>query len=115
MKNKNIFQSFKHAFEGLVYVFNNHKHFKLEILIGILTIIFFIYYNISYIGWLFIILSIFLVIFSEILNTIIEEISNIIKKEFDIKIKIIKDMSGALVLLSVIFSIFVFLIIIKLN
>ncbi|GIW66083.1 MAG: diacylglycerol kinase [Candidatus Parcubacteria bacterium] len=111
MKNKNIFQSFKCAFEGLIYVFNNHKHFKIELSIGILVIIFFLYNSISLIEWLFIILSIFLVIFSEILNTSIEETSNIIKQEFDLKIKIVKDLSGALVLISIIFSLIVFILI----
>jgi diacylglycerol kinase len=109
MKNKNIFQSFKNAFLGLYYIYLTHKHFKIEILIGILTIIYFTFLKISYLEFLIVILTIFFVLFSEILNTAIEEICNLISQQYHEKIRIIKDMSGALVLLSVILSLLLFI------
>lgn len=115
MKNKNIFQSFKNAFEGLIYVSFNHRHFKLEIALGILAIIYFILLGISYLEWIIVIFTIIFVLFSEVLNTIIEEICNIINPEYNYKIKLIKDMSGSLVLFAVIFSLIIFIIITFLN
>ncbi|MCS7184210.1 MAG: diacylglycerol kinase family protein [Patescibacteria group bacterium] len=112
MKNKNILQSFNCAFQGLKHIFYTHKHFKWQILIGLLVLIFCFLIKISYLEWIFIILSIIFVLFSEVLNTIIEEISNIITQEYHSKIKIIKDMSGSLVLISVIFSVIIFFMII---
>jgi diacylglycerol kinase (ATP) len=111
MKNKNIFQSFQKAFEGFNYIILHHKHFKSEIFLGLIAIFYFLILEISYLEWLFVFLAIFFVLFSEIINTIIEETNNLITSEYHERVKIIKDISGSLVLISVIFSLIVFILI----
>jgi diacylglycerol kinase (ATP) len=58
-----------------------------------------------------VILAVFFVLFSEIINTLVEETLDIIEPNYNHQIKILKDISSAMVLIAIIFSIFVGLLI----
>ncbi len=110
MKNKNILESFKNAFEGLRYTFLKHRNFKILIFIGILAIIFAFYFsfnlNFPLEKWLILILLIGTILSLELLNTAIELLANHIAEEkYDPHIKIIKDVSAGAVFLLSLFSI----------
>ncbi|MGC8981551.1 MAG: diacylglycerol kinase [Minisyncoccia bacterium] len=106
-KNKNIIESFQRAFEGIIYIYKTHNHFKIEILIGLLAILTGLILHITKIEWLFLFTAIFLFFISEIFNTIIEEMGDKINRNFDPEIKVIKDLSGGAVLFAVIFSLII--------
>jgi diacylglycerol kinase len=110
-KNKNLIESFQKAFEGIVYLYKTHNHFKIEILIALIAIILGLLLRISKIEWLFVSTAIFLFFIAEIFNTIIEDVTDLIKNEYDLKIKAIKDLSGGAVLFAVIYSLIIGLII----
>ena len=109
MKNNSIFQSFKKAYEGFLYIYQTHFHFRLNIFIGGLIIILSIIFRFQPIELVLIILAVILIFFSETLNTSIEEICNLITEEYHPKIKAIKDLGSFLVLLAVIFSLSIFI------
>jgi diacylglycerol kinase len=106
-KNKNLIESFQRAFEGIVYLYKTHNHFKIEILIALIVIILGLSLRISKIEWLFVSTAIFLFFVAEIFNTIIEDITDLIKNDYDLKIKAIKDLSGGAVLFAVIYSLII--------
>jgi diacylglycerol kinase len=106
-KNKNLIESFQKAFEGIVYIYKTHNHFKIEILIALIAIILGLSLRISKIEWLFLSTAIFLFFVAEIFNTIIEDITDLIKNDYDLKIKAIKDLSGGAVLFAVIYSLII--------
>jgi len=106
-KNKNFFDALKNAFIGLRYALQHHRHFKIEIIYAVLVIIFSFIMNLNSFEFLFIILSIFFVLFSEIVNTLIEETLNIIEPNYNEKIKILKDISSGAVLVVALFSLIV--------
>lgn len=108
-KNKNFFESLKNAFNGLVFIFRFHKHFRTELFLALLAIVFSILFNLNFFEFLIVLLTIFLVLITETFNTLFEEICNLLKPNYDEKIKIIKDISSASVLLAVIFSLIVFI------
>jgi undecaprenol kinase/diacylglycerol kinase (ATP) len=103
-KNKNIFIAIKNSLSGLKYVFINHQHFRIELIFAFLVIILSYIFDLSIYEFLFIILAIFFVLFSEIINTLVEEILDIIEPNYNEKIKILKDISSGAVFITVLFS-----------
>lgn len=92
-------KSFKHAYDGLKSAFSEHN-FKIHIAIAFLVIVAGVLLNISKFEWLIIVLTISLVIICEIINTAIEKLADFISPQWDDKIKVIKDLAAAAVLIS---------------
>ncbi len=95
----NRYRSFGYAFNGFRFLWKE-DHFKLHLLALVLVISMAVYFQISSIEWLFVVLASALVLISEAVNTAIEKTLDFIKMEQDKKIGAIKDMSAAFVLLS---------------
>lgn len=98
MKQQNIFDSFKNAFEGIIVSFNE-RNFKIHFLMMLLVIIAGIILKISYFEWIICIILFSLVISAELFNCAIENIMDFIHEDYDPKIKIIKDASAGAVLI----------------
>lgn len=107
MRNKTIFQSFQRAFEGFAYLWQSHKHFKFEFVAASAVVVLGLIFGLSKLRWFVLIFTIILGLVIEIFNTCVEEVCNLITKDYNNKVKIIKDMSGAAVLIFVLYSIIV--------
>lgn len=94
-------KKFMDAFNGLKVALS-HKAVVIQIVLGILAIIGGIIIKLDYYEWLAFIICISLVILCEIFNTSIENIGNYLNINKDNKIKTIKDLSSAAVLVSAI-------------
>lgn len=92
-------KKFSDAFCGLKNALS-HKAVRIQILLGIMAIIGGIIIKLDYYEWLAFIICISLVIMSEIFNTSIERIGDYLNLQKDEKIKTIKDLSSAAVLIS---------------
>lgn len=107
-KNKNFFESFKHACDGVVTVYKEELNMKIHLLLGALVLLLSWYLNISKNEWLWMLLTIFLVIVMEIWNTVIENVVDLAtNKEFHPLAKKAKDMAAAAVLVTASFSVVV--------
>ncbi len=95
---KRLFKSFKYAFDGLKYAFKYEQNILVHTLATILVVIAGIYFKISQIEWLAIILIIGLVIATELINTSIEATIDLVTKETHPLAKIAKDTAAAAVL-----------------
>lgn len=111
MKNKNIFQSFKHAFEGLVYALWHERNLKIHFTAIALVVLFGFYYQINYLEWIGLLLTIALVVGFELLNTAMEEIVDLLMPEYSEVAKKAKDIAAGAVLFMAIVSVLVGLII----
>lgn len=94
-------KKFKDAFNGLKIALS-HKAVIIQIVLGMLAIIGGIIIKLDYYEWLAFIICIALVILCEIFNTSIEKIGDYLNIKNDEKIKVIKDLSSAAVLISAI-------------
>lgn len=92
-------KKFKDAFNGLKLAFN-HKAVVIQIVLGILAIIGGLIIRLDYYEWLAFIICISIVIMCEVINTVIEYIGNYLNNNYDEKIKAIKDLSSASVLIA---------------
>ena len=102
---------FKVAFAGLFNGFK-HKSILIQWILALFTILFGILLGLNYMQMILIILCIGLVLGFEYLNTAIEKTCDLISEEYDIKIKFIKDISAASVLIQAISAALIFVIII---
>ncbi|KXB67488.1 putative undecaprenol kinase [Parvimonas sp. KA00067] len=110
-KNSNFLESFVCAFKGIVYVFKNERNFKFHILFSALVLLCSLFFKLSYIELSVILIMIAIVLTLEIINTIIENIMDFLCKDYNVNIKIIKDMASGAVLVSAFISIIVGLLI----
>lgn len=120
---KKLIKSFRYAGEGLIFIIKNEQNFRLEIL-GAIAILFGMYYfNFSWIKIILASLLLFTVLLLEILNTILEELTDFLTDEpcaahkmlnskekihniYNERIKIIKDLAAGMVLFAGIFFVF---------
>jgi len=96
---RKFFSSISHAFQGLQTAYLEEKNFRIQIFIAIIVIILAIFLRITKIEWLIILITIGIVLSLELLNSMVEKVLDIINPAKDPKIKIIKDISAAAVLI----------------
>ena len=95
---KKLSNSFRAAFQGLRLVISEQT-FQVMVLIALATIFLMIYFEVTFVEKLIIIFLIAVVLALELINTQIEKVLNILKPDYDQKVKIIKDISAGAVLL----------------
>ena len=97
-KSKNIVNSFKYAFQGIITSFRTERNMKIHIAIMVLVILAGIILKISKLEWIICIIAFAIVIAGELFNTAIETIVDMITTEKNEKAKIAKDVSAGAVL-----------------
>lgn len=106
-----FYKSVNHALDGISYVTEKERNFKIEIIIGIVVSILGIYLNISKEEWLILILTISHVLTFEMINTALERAVDLVTKEYQELAKISKDVSAGAVLIASLFSVIIGIII----
>lgn len=106
-KNKTFFTSLKYALSGLKEIFLSERNIRIQTVFAIFVIILGIITDINYKEIIILLISIFLVIFSEIVNTMVEKILDLYTTEYNEEVKIIKDMAAGGVLFATTFSIII--------
>jgi len=94
MKCRNFIESFSHALDGIVHTINNERNMKIHIVAAFLVICAGVVFKISAVEYALIFLAIGLVIVSEIVNTAVEIVVDMLAKGFDAKAKIAKDVAA---------------------
>lgn len=100
-------RSFKYSFDGLAYAARKEQSILVMLVCLILTLIFGFLLNISLLEWFFILLSIALVLGTELLNTSIEATIDLVSPSFHPLAKVAKDTASASVF---VFSLIAFII-----
>ena len=101
-KNKNIFDSFSNAFNGLKSALATEYHMVIHSYFAVAVIISGALFQISYVEWLICFLLIGSVIALELINTAIEAVVNMITTDNNYYAKVAKDTSaGAVLVMSV--------------
>ena len=102
---------FEFAFNGLKEAFIRERNFRIHLTVAFLVVCFSVFYGLTAIEWMIILIMIHIVLISELINSLFERIIDYIKPEFHPQAKIIKDVSAAIVLVAAITSIIIGLII----
>jgi cytidine deaminase len=104
MRNRNLKESFYNAVSGIIYAIKNERNMKIHIVASVIVLILSIYYKLSRIEFLIVCLTIAIVFVSELFNTAVEVLVDIITNLYHPKAKIIKDAAAGAVLFSAIIS-----------
>jgi len=95
---KKLSNSFRAAFHGLKLVIREQT-FQIMVLIALAALFLMIYFEITFIEKMIIIFLIAVAISLELINTQIEKVLNILKPDYDQRVKMIKDISAGAVFL----------------
>jgi len=103
--------SFRYAFKGIAHLVIREHNFRIHLIAMVLVIAAGLILGLSSAEWLVIIITIGMVLITETLNSVVEKLCDIIAPGKDARIKIIKDMMAAAVLITAIISVVIGLII----
>lgn len=98
-------KSFGHAFQGLFSLLKSEQNAWIHLFASILAVITGIILKISSSDWVFLTIVIGLVFLTELINTAVEELCDIVDPEWNEKIKKAKDLSAAAVLIAAIVAV----------
>ena len=104
---KKLINSFAYAIKGLNYTFRSQLNFKIHCLAGLVAIILGFLVDLNSDEWLWIILSIALVIILELVNTAIEILVDLVSPEYHPKAGTIKDVAAAAVLIGALMALII--------
>ncbi|MCX2575040.1 diacylglycerol kinase family protein [Pedobacter sandarakinus] len=98
-------RAFVYAFNGLNLFFKHEHSARVHAFAALSAIGMAWYFQLSKMEWLAVLFAIALVLVSEILNTAIEKLADVVSPVYHPKIKIVKDLAAAAVLLAALFSV----------
>ncbi len=96
---KKQLKSFGYAFRGIWSAIEEEGHLRFHLIAAVYAIALGFYFNLSAVKWAVLIILIGLVFSSELINTAFERVCDLTKTDFDPRIKFIKDISAAAVLI----------------
>ena len=111
MQNNKIHHSFGFALSGIVHAFRDNRNIRVHTIIAILVLLASFLLGLTKFEKIILLLAVVLVIASEMINTAIEEMVNLITNEHKEEAKAAKDVAAGMVLVSVIGAIIVGLVI----
>ena len=98
-KNRDVISSLEFALTGIFTAFKEEKNMRIHVLSAVAAIIAGLIFRISAIEWLLLLLSIFLVIAFEIMNSAVENVVDLASDyHFSMRAKNAKDMAAGAVL-----------------
>jgi len=103
---RNIFKvggfrsSVRVAIKGIVYLFLYHRNMRIIFILGILAFLMGLYFDLRGIELIAICITITLVFMAEIFNTAIELMMDMLTGQYHTRIKLIKDIAAAVVVLA---------------
>ena len=100
-------RSFGFAFEGLRTAYKNEPNLKIHTFFALFALAIGALLGLSIVEWLLLTFTIFYVITLELLNSVLENVVNIVSPEIKSYAKVAKDVSAACVLLAAILSVIV--------
>lgn len=106
-KNRTYRDSFKFAFKGIQTAFQEERNMRVHVITGTTVIILAMLLPMTRTEWLWIILVSYLVFVMELINTVVENVVDLVTKEYHPIAKKVKDMAAAVVLVTAVFSILV--------
>ncbi|HEY9058929.1 MAG TPA: diacylglycerol kinase [Pseudobacteroides sp.] len=105
MKNKHFWDNFINAARGILTAIKNERHMKLHIFATVIVISLSIYYRISRLELIAIIITISTVITAEMINTAVEAVVDLATQDYNEKAKLAKDVAAGAVLVAALFSV----------
>jgi diacylglycerol kinase (ATP) len=95
-----LIESFKFAFAGIYYLFLYHRNMRIIFMLGFAVMLLGLYFQLKGIELVALLITITVVFTAEIFNTAIEMLMNMLTTKYHVRIKLVKDIAAAVVLLA---------------
>ncbi len=99
-KNKSLVGAMRYALNGIIHAFKTERNLRIDYIIGALVLVCSLFFDFSKTEMICLILTIGFVIFSEMINTTVEYIVDLITQEYNENAKAAKDIAAGGVLIS---------------
>lgn len=93
-------RSLRHAFDGIAYAVAHEKNFRIELVIAFFVLLFIFFFKVKNWEAIILLLMIMWVLISELTNTVLERVVDILKPRIHPYARLIKDLMAAVVLIS---------------
>lgn len=101
IKIRRLFKSFLYSFKGIYKSWREEQNLQIQSLAALVAVFLGLYFKISLLEWSLLFFSIFLVFITELINSAVERVSDVLKPRINGYVKEIKDiMAGAVMLAS---------------
>lgn len=107
MKKQNIVSAFKNAFNGIVYCVGHERNMKIHIGATIIVALLSWWFRLDRYELIVLLVTIAIVYITEMMNTVVEVLVDLVSPEFHPLAKIAKDVAAGMVLVSAVFSLLV--------
>ncbi|SCX93821.1 diacylglycerol kinase [Alkaliphilus peptidifermentans] len=107
MRVRKLIDSFNYAFEGIIYAFKTQRNMKIHFFVTVIILTLSLFFDLSRVEVLILLLTISLVIIAEMINTSIEMTIDLITDQYHIFAKIAKNVAAGAVLIAAINSVLV--------
>jgi len=107
LKDKKRVVGFRYAWAGLKTVVKKESNFQLHLVAMTIVVAAGFFFHLSLIEWAVILLTIGLVLITEMINSVIERVMDFIQPGYDERIKEIKDIAAGVVLVTALISVVV--------
>lgn len=104
---KHLLHAFGFAVEGVRHALNRDQNLRIHFFVGFLVILASLFFRVNPFEMGILGVMILLVIVTEMINTAIENMVDLITKEYHVEAKIAKDVSSGMVLITAVGSVFV--------
>lgn len=105
--DKSLLSSFRYALEGVWHALKNNRNLRIAFFLASIVILLGLYFHITSFEMVILIIAILLVILSEMINTAIEEMVNLITSEHRKEAKIAKDVAAGMVFAAAVGSVII--------
>ena len=95
-----LVESFRIAFKGIWYLFMYHRNMRIIFMLGLAAFLSGIYLQLKGIEIVILCITITAVFMAEMFNTAIEMVMNMLTSKYHLRIRIIKDIAAAVVLIA---------------
>lgn len=102
-----ILRSFGYAWNGLKYSFDTQTNFKIHLLLAAMAILAGFGLHISNTEWLIVFMCFAIVLSTELMNTAIEKLADVVHQDIHSGIKLVKDIAAGAVLISALISVMI--------
>jgi len=99
---KKFYSKLAYAGRGLIYVWRHELSFRLEVLTAVGLLSYAWYVNWPLFKWMVLILLIVIILFAEIINTVLEKLLDLIEPRLSTKVGLLKDLLAGSILCLVI-------------
>lgn len=102
---RNFFSVFEDAIRGIGTAFASERNFRIHVIVAFTVVVLGGWFALSSAEWLWIVLCITLVFVTELLNTSLEKLVDLVSPDYHPLARKVKDTAAGAVLVSVVFSV----------